>query len=47
VLTEKKLDDIKARLQHTRRKLLKRLAQETGVTKSNAKTATQIAEAMQ
>jgi transposase len=38
-LTEEKLDDIEARLEHTRtpRKSLKRLAQETGVSKSNAR----------
>jgi hypothetical protein len=41
VLTEK-LDDIGARLEHTPRKSLKRLAQETGVSKSNARTATQL-----
>jgi hypothetical protein len=40
VLTEK-LDDIGARLEHTPRKSLKRLAQETGVLKSSAKMATQ------
>jgi hypothetical protein len=38
VLTEEKLDDIRTRIEHTRRKLLKRLAQETGVSKSSAKT---------
>jgi hypothetical protein len=36
VLTEKKLDDIGTRLEHTPRKSLKRLAQETGVSKSSA-----------
>jgi hypothetical protein len=39
VLTEK-LDYIGARLEHTPRKSLKRLAQETGVSKSSARTAT-------
>jgi hypothetical protein len=44
VLTEEKLDDIGARLQHTStsRKSLKRLAQETGMLKSGARTATQL-----
>jgi hypothetical protein len=42
VLTEEKLDDIWARLEHTPRKSLKRLAQETGVSKSNARMATQL-----
>jgi hypothetical protein len=42
VLTEEKLDDIVPRLEHTLRKSLKRLAQETGVSKSNAKTTTQL-----
>jgi hypothetical protein len=42
VLTEEKLDDTGARLEHTPRKLLKRLAQETGVSKSSARTATQL-----
>jgi transposase len=40
VLTEEKLDDIGARLQHTPRKSLKRLAQETGVSKSSARIET-------
>ncbi|PNF19355.1 hypothetical protein B7P43_G06719, partial [Cryptotermes secundus] len=35
VLTEEKLDDIGARLEHTPRKSLKRLAQETEVSKSS------------
>jgi transposase len=35
VLTEEKLDDIRARLEHIPRKSLKRLAQETGVSKSS------------
>jgi hypothetical protein len=42
VLTEDKLDDRGAKLEHTPRKSLKRLAQETGVSKSNARTATQL-----
>jgi hypothetical protein len=41
VLTEK-LDDIGARLEHTPRKSLKRLAQEIGVSKSCARRATQL-----
>jgi hypothetical protein len=41
VLTEK-LHDIGARLEHTPRKSLKRLAQETGVSKSSARMATQL-----
>jgi hypothetical protein len=45
VLTEK-LDDKGARLEHTHRKSLKRLAQETGVPKSSARTATQLLKAM-
>jgi hypothetical protein len=40
--TEEKLYDIGARLQHTPRKSLKRLAQETGVSKPSARTATQL-----
>jgi hypothetical protein len=40
VLTEEKLDDTGARLEHTPRKSLKRLAQETGVSKSSARMAT-------
>jgi hypothetical protein len=42
VLTEEKLDDIVAKLKHTPRKSLKCLAQETGVSKSSARTATQL-----
>jgi hypothetical protein len=42
VLPEEKLDDIGARLKHTPRKLLKCLAQETGVSKSSARRATQL-----
>jgi hypothetical protein len=41
VLTEK-LDDMGARLEHTPRKSLRRLAQATGVSKSSARTATQL-----
>jgi hypothetical protein len=41
-LTEEKLDDIGARLDHTPRNSLKRLAQETGVSMSNARRATQL-----
>jgi hypothetical protein len=41
VLTEEKLDDKWAGLEHTPRKSLKRLAQETRVSKSSARTATQ------
>jgi hypothetical protein len=42
VLTEEKLDDIGARLEPTPTKSLKLLAQETGVSKSSARTATQL-----
>jgi transposase len=42
VLSEEKLNDIGARLEHTRRKSLKGLSQETGVSKSRAGTATQL-----
>jgi hypothetical protein len=38
VLTEEKLDDIGAKLGHTPRKSLKRLAQEPGVSKFSAAT---------
>jgi hypothetical protein len=41
VLTEEKLDDIGARLEHTPRKSLKRLAQEIGVSNFSARKATQ------
>jgi hypothetical protein len=41
VFTEE-LDDIGARLEHTPRKSLKRLSQETEWTKSSARTATQL-----
>jgi hypothetical protein len=42
VLTEVKLDDTRARLGHTSRKSLKHLDQETEVSKSSARTATQL-----
>jgi hypothetical protein len=42
VLAEEKLDDIEARFKHTPRKSLKRLAQETGVSESSARTKTQL-----
>jgi transposase len=42
VLTEEKLDDIGARLDHTPRKSLKRLAQETEESKSSSRRATQL-----
>jgi hypothetical protein len=42
VLAEVKLDDIGARLELTHRKSLKHLAQETGVSESNARRATQL-----
>jgi hypothetical protein len=42
VLTEEKLDDIGARLDHTPSKSLKRLAQETGLSKSSAKSTAQL-----
>jgi DNA-binding transcriptional regulator GbsR (MarR family) len=42
VFTEEKSDDIGARLEHTAKKWQKRLAQETGVSKSIARTATQL-----
>jgi hypothetical protein len=41
VITEK-FDDIGARITHTPRKSLKRLSQETGVSKSSARMATQL-----
>jgi hypothetical protein len=41
MLTEK-LDDIGARLEHTPRKSLKRLAQDNGASKSSARTAKQL-----
>jgi hypothetical protein len=41
VLTQEKLDDIGARLEHTPRKSLKHLAQ-SGVSKSSARTATKL-----
>jgi hypothetical protein len=42
VFTEEKLDDTGARLEHTLRKSLKRVGQETGASKSTARTATQL-----
>jgi response regulator of citrate/malate metabolism len=42
VITEKKLDDIRARLEYTLIKSLKRLAREIGVSKSGARRATQL-----
>jgi hypothetical protein len=42
VLTEEKLDNVGAIFEHVHRKLLKRLAQENGVSKSSARTATQL-----
>jgi response regulator of citrate/malate metabolism len=42
VLTEEKLDDMGARFEQTPKKSLKRLAQETGVSKSSARRATQL-----
>jgi hypothetical protein len=42
VLTEEKLDDIGARLEHTPRKSSKRLAQATGVSHSCARRTTKI-----
>jgi hypothetical protein len=42
VLTEEKFQDIQARLQVSPRKLLRRLAQETGVSLGSAFTATKL-----
>jgi hypothetical protein len=42
VLTEEKLDDIRARLEHTPRKSPNCPAQESWVSKSSARTATQL-----
>jgi hypothetical protein len=42
MLAEEKLDGIGTRLEHTPRKSLKRLAEETGVSKSKCKNATQL-----
>jgi hypothetical protein len=42
MLTEEKLDDVGARLEHTSRKSLKLVAQETEVSKSNGKIATHL-----
>jgi hypothetical protein len=41
LLAEEKLDAIRARLEHSPRKSLTLLAQETGVSKSRARTAAQ------
>jgi hypothetical protein len=45
VLTEDMLDDIGARLEHTPKKSLNHLAEETGVAKSSARTETQLLKA--
>jgi hypothetical protein len=42
VFNEEKLDHIRVRLEHTPRKSLEHLAQETGVSKSSARRATQL-----
>jgi hypothetical protein len=42
VLIEEKLGDVGARLEHTPRKSLKHLAQETGVSKCSARRTTQL-----
>jgi hypothetical protein len=42
VIAAEKVDDIGARLEHTPRKSLERLAQETGVPKSSARIGTQL-----
>ena len=42
VLTEEKLDQIGERLEHTPKKSLKRLAQETGISESSARNATML-----
>jgi hypothetical protein len=42
MLTEEKFDDIRARLKHTPRKSLKRLAHETGMSKSSARKSIQL-----
>jgi hypothetical protein len=42
VLIEEKLNDIGGRLEHAPRKSLKHLARETGVSKSNARMATEL-----
>jgi transposase len=42
VLTEEKLDEIGARLEETPWKTLRRLAQETGISESSARTATKL-----
>jgi hypothetical protein len=40
VLTEEKLDEIRARLEHTPQKSLRRLAQETSISKSSVAKVT-------
>jgi hypothetical protein len=42
VLTKEKLDEIKARLEHTPQKSLRHLAEETGISKSSAAKATKL-----
>jgi hypothetical protein len=42
VFTDERLDDIGGRLEHTPRKSLQRLAQETGMSKCSARTSTQL-----
>jgi hypothetical protein len=42
MVPEEKLDDIGARIEHTPKKSLKRLAQEAGVSKFSARKATQL-----
>jgi hypothetical protein len=42
VLTEEKLDDTGARLEHTPRKSLKHLTQETRMSKSSVRRATKL-----
>jgi hypothetical protein len=42
VLTEEELDDTETRLEHIPRKSLKRLVQETGVSKCSARPATKL-----
>jgi hypothetical protein len=41
-MPDEKLDDTGASLEHTSRKSLKRLVQDTGASKSNARRATQL-----
>jgi hypothetical protein len=47
VLTEEKLDDIGASLEHTSRKSVKRLGQENGVSNFKCKNGNTTAEAIQ